>query len=256
MIRYCGSKAKISRKILLHFPSRVEGLRYVEPFCGPSYVFRRVIREKLPFQAYSLSDKSAWVVNYLLALRNPNHGSRGDLLERLDELRERLTPESEHEDEIRMTFQQMKPLARQLDPLAYLFLASYANGQYCMGARRDVASFHAKYLQGGISTCTRAKAQEWREALQRATVTWADAFEILPTLEPNCFVFLDPPWVNHDHNGKPKFRMYHLDFGKEDHYNLAEILRVAKFKFAISYGDKPPIRELYRGLTFRWLMRP
>ena len=255
MRRHPGSKAKLSKRVIRYFPDNMEGLDYYEPFGGVGYTLRRIIREGLPFRSFHISDKFEWAYNYLAALRGDLLFDGVDIVDQIEEYRERLTPEDEHREEIRSTFEQMKPRCRAGDPFAYLFLCTYANGQYVYPQRLDTASFHAQYLRGGISTLTRAKALDWRTILQQATVTQTDAFDLLPTLGADAFCYIDSPYVN-NLNGHKTFRLYGCDFELEDHHRLAEILGNAPFKWCISYGDRPLVKELYKGFTFRWLYRP
>ena len=252
MIRYPGSKAKLSRKIVeWYFPYEVRCLDYHEPFAGAAYTYKRIIRNGLPFRSFHLSDKFDWIANYLLALRGDRRCLDGtDLADAIEEAHKRFLPEADHEPEIRAEFERLKPACRAGCPFAYLFLASYSNQQYLYPQRRNTASFHPQFLRGGISVASRAKALEWRALLRRATVSQADAFDVLPSLGSDAFAYVDPPYVTHG-----KFRLYGCEFERDDHHRLAEILRAAPYKWCLSYGDRPLVRELYRGFDFRWLHR-
>lgn len=61
--------------------------------------------------------------------------------------------------------------------------------------------------------------------------------------DPNNFFYLDPPYF--------KTKCYKNDFTKQDHENLAQILKQIKGKFALSYGDHPFIRELYKDYNIK-----
>lgn len=253
MRRHPGSKDKMSKNIIRYFPD-VTGLNYYEPFAGVAYMYRRVIMNQLPFKSYYVSDHFEWAFNYLSALRGDLIYNGVDMIDQVEEFHNTLTPECAYENEIREIFERMKPLCRQGDPFAYLFLCTYANGQYVYPQRLDTASFHPQYLRGGISTLTREKALGWRWLLLQSQVKNTDAFELLPTLGENDFVYLDPPYVN-NRNGKSTFRLYGVDFELKDHYRLAEILRAAKFKWCLSYGDRPLVLDLYKDFNFYWIYR-
>ena len=54
------------------------------------------------------------------------------------------------------------------------------------------------------------------------------------------FFYLDPPYFNAE--------CYEVEFPKEDHVRLKELLLTIKGRFMLSYNDNPAIRELYEGI--------
>jgi len=57
--------------------------------------------------------------------------------------------------------------------------------------------------------------------------------------------YLDPPyWIDGE-------KFYQHDFSPEDHEKLADILRVIKGKFVLSYNANSEVRRLYSGFKIR-----
>lgn len=54
------------------------------------------------------------------------------------------------------------------------------------------------------------------------------------------FFYLDPPYFNAE--------CYEVEFLKEDHIRLRDLLKSIKGKFMLSYNDNPAVRELYESI--------
>lgn len=61
--------------------------------------------------------------------------------------------------------------------------------------------------------------------------------------------YIDPPYYSAEHYYK------NVEFGKDDHIRLREVLKTIKGKFLLSYNDCPEIKELYRAFNIEEIER-
>jgi site-specific DNA-adenine methylase len=245
-VRYPGSKKKLSKRIVALFPPDAE--HYYEPFLGLGYVFELLMLTPNNLKTFHLSDVFRPLVNFHRAVKGDT--TYGDIIERLREARQRLLPEAEHEPEIRAEFYKRRERLRHVDdPFDWMFVQSYAFGQYCGRFRKNIASFDPQYLGGGLKVMTLERLQQWRSMLQRAELARRDALELLRELSQrpdaaSCFCYLDPSYI--PPNGTThRMQMFQHELTVDQHRALAEILKAATFRFVLSIGDGPPARELY-----------
>jgi len=237
-MRWGGSKARKSKDLVGLIPHDIE--HYFEPFCGYFCVFRRLITMSPHLQSFHLNDINSDLIAWIHSIRD------GDFVERLREVRDRLLPELDHEDEIRAEFEASKHRwIIEEDTFAWFLLHVYAVGQYVSRNRSNIASFDPGYFNHGLQCETVEKALSFRRMLKRATVTNEDALSLLRDLNKKAdashFVYLDPPYIPADRD----YGLYQHEMTDDEQVELAEILKQAKFRFMLSMGDSPGARDLY-----------
>ena len=93
---------------------------------------------------------------------------------------------------------------------------------------------------GFIPLVNRLKNPKYREKLDKVQVWNKNYEEAIKWFNGHkVFLYLDPPYW-----GTEYLYGFH-SFGKEDHYNLANLLRKSGTKWMLSYYDYPELRELY-----------
>lgn len=243
--RYPGSKWKLSRRIVPYIPHDAE--HYFEPFLGLGYVFKRLMLADVHFATFRLSDLNRPLVNFHLAVQGDK--TYGDIFERVADAHQRMLPESEHEREICAEWYRCRERLRYGDdPYDWMFVMSYAVGQYCGRFRKNIASFYPGYLRGGIKIMTMHRLREWQRMLQRAEISCCDALALLRQVNQrddaaSCFFYLDPTYIAP--NSKKGMDMYDHELTVAQHLELAAILKAARFRFILSIGDAPLARKLY-----------
>jgi len=242
-MRWGGSKQRRAKDIVRIIPYDIE--HYVEPFAGLCSVGRRLIAERPGMKSVLFSDMNADLIAWLEMIRG-THQDHGDFLDRLRDARSRLLPETDHEAEIRAEFEKSKDdWLFNGDPFAWFFLHLYAVGQYVSRHRANIASFDPAYFVHGLTCWTTEKASRWRTLLQRGTIRCGDALTLLRDLNEKAdgsyCAYLDPPYIPPDR----RFDLYQHELDDEQHRELAEILKVARFRFVLSMGDSPRCRDLY-----------
>lgn len=248
--RYPGTKSKLSKWIVPYIPPK---LHYYEPFAGLAYVFKRLRESGQEMSSYHLSDLNTPLVNFHLACQGNERVRQdyGDLFTRWEAAREALVPEEDHEREIYREFRRYCDILRDLDdPCAWAFVQSYAVGQYCGRFRRDIASFDPQYIGSGISVMTMERLHRWRELLQDVDVQRRDALTLLQQLNERddadkCICYLDPSYVSTDAQRWHSFNMYGVELSRDQHEQLRDLLKVARFRFILSLQDALLVREWY-----------
>lgn len=237
-MRYAGSKQTQAKHIVRLIPHDVD--HYVEPFAGLFSVYRKLLVGRSLKSAIINDVDPDWYA-WAMMVRGDNQ-DHGDFIERLADCRDRFLPELDHEDEIRAEFEACK--GRWIfdgDPFAWFFLRVYALGQYVDRNRNDLAFFDPKYFTHGLACWSLERAQQWRAALQAATVSNDDAFGLLRGLGSEHFAYIDPPYYPFCR----KYGLYPHELTEDQHYELSGIFRQARFRFLLSMGDNPPARDLY-----------
>lgn len=106
--------------------------------------------------------------------------------------------------------------------------------------------FSAKYK----STIKRLKNPDIQKKLEKLSVSNMSYEDFIPRIDSNDMVmYLDPPYY-----GTENLYAFH-NFTKEDHENLASILRGCKSKWILSYYEFPEMREWYSKKEYFWYFK-
>ena len=101
---------------------------------------------------------------------------------------------------------------------------------------------------GFIPLVNRLKNPKYREKLDKVMI-WNMSYDavIKTFIDDDCtFLYLDPPYW-----GTESLYGFH-GFGKEDHYNLATLLKYSEARWMLSYYDYPELKELYPDDKFNY----
>jgi len=77
------------------------------------------------------------------------------------------------------------------------------------------------------------------EKLKNTKITCSDFREVLNGGESDVLCYIDPPYY------VAAKGIYRINFTKQDHEDLCDILKNAKFKFILSYENSPIVNEMY-----------
>lgn len=83
------------------------------------------------------------------------------------------------------------------------------------------------------------------DKLRDTKITCADFRELLLDGNENVLCYIDPPYY------VAAKGIYRIDFTLDDHNDLCEILKNAKFKFVLSYENSPIINDMYKWANIR-----
>lgn len=233
LLRWVGGKTRLTTRLLSFIPEDARTGTYWEPFLGGASLFLAL----RPRRA-RLSDANEHLVGFYKHVRR-----RPDLIHRyLKELSAHSS--EEHYYTVRSEYNRGQPSVRQASRFLYLNKHSYngvfrvnKNGEYNVPYGR-----RKRYVLPSKDHIHRAA-----EALQQATLATCSYEDVLPKVQADGFVYLDPPYP--PLNGTSFFTHYTADrFSEADQRQLAKMvseLDRTGARFMMTNADVPLVRELY-----------
>lgn len=252
LIRYPGSKAKIAAEIEHSFPDEMcfdlhanaSRWEYREPFFGAGAVGFKVLPRLHPDSAVWLND----IDPGMAALWRSVWQSPKDLCQKIAAF----TPSAERFYEFKQQDGEasVPDVERGFRKLALHQMSVSGFGAKSGGPLGGRDQENALYkvdcrwnpqrLMLGVATCHRILSD-----FRQVRITCGDFSELLKDAPPECFIYLDPPYVVKGD------QLYKHSMTEADHRRLAKCLERANCSWALSYDDAPLVRELYRWADIR-----
>lgn len=252
LIRYPGSKAKLSGEILGHFPwglrselgAATRPVEYREPFFGAGAV---------GFNVFKFIDRNTpvWINDAdpaMVALWSTVRKSPADLMAKVEAFVPTADAFYKFKDEDgradlpaaesalrklalhRMSFSGMGAMAG--GPIGGRF---QENEKYTVDCR-----WNAQHIKQEV-----AKSHRLMRSLVNLRITCGDFAPLVDGAPAGCFIYLDPPYYEKG----PE--LYKHSMTDADHVRLASSLSASRCRWLLSYDDHPRVRELYDGCEFR-----
>lgn len=234
ILKYPGSKWKIAKWIIDHFPEGYENMTYLEPFLGSGSVFFTKERSRIE----TINDLDDSVVNLFKIVRD-----------RPEELAYQIsmTPWSrkEYTDSYIPVDDELERARRFL---VRTWMAIGAKTSDITGWRNNISAenrtiqgFHNTLPERIIKTCDRLKHTK-KSVVQ---IENQDVFKLIERYNrTDVLMYLDPPYVMKTRHG----RIYKHEFTDNDHIKLLELCNRSKAKIVISGYDS----ELYDCYLSDW----
>lgn len=244
LLRYPGSKDKISARIIASFPDSVAvslfqrpGLEYREPFFGSGAVGCDVLNTLPRTSSVWLNDKDYWLV----CLWNTIRDQPRELIEELT----RMHPTADGFYALKEQDGDRGPdpiviAARKIALHQWSFsgLGAMAGGP--IGGRKQSSEYNVD-CRWNITRLKAAIAErhELFRGFPRVNITTRDFADLIDTAPPQAFIYADPPYYEKG----PE--LYKHSMSDEDHRRLAAALRSCRAEWVLSYDDHDFVRSLY-----------
>lgn len=245
MIRYPGSKDKIAKAIIRHFPDQArmgglfgqDNIEYVEPFVGGGAVAFKILSTLRPKHSVWLNDRDYGIA----CLWKSVYQSPDELCEKV----RRFTPSVEafyryreedgrkDADVVELGFRKLA-----LHQISFSGLGAKAGGP--LGGREQSSEYNVDCRWNAIRLCR--EVQQRHKGLRRhrsVKITSKDFADVIGSVGPSAFIYADPPYV--EKGGQ----LYAHSMSEADHRRLEVSLRRCRAPFVLSYDDHPLVRELY-----------
>lgn len=247
LIRYPGSKAKLHRKIINVMPDQIslrlwshsQQWEYREPFFGAGAIGFRVMEDLSPLCRVWLNDKDYWLVCLWNAVKETPNELRKLIL------KFKPSPERFFEFKSQDGEKDTDPLLAGFKKLAIHQMSVSGFGVMsgsCLGGKdQENAKYPVDCRWNPVRLCEHVKNRHRQMQLfgQRLKITCKDFTSVLSDCPTNCFVYLDPPYVE---KGPA---LYKHGMNEADHRRLADATLAMRCDWALSYDDHPLVRELY-----------
>ena len=244
MIRYPGSKDKITDKIMRFFPHSVvdelwqsNRLEYREPFFGGGAVGFDVIRQLPRSSSIWINDKDyAMVCLWKSVHENPN-----ELIEMVREFIPTTDAFYKFKDEdgrtdmdvVRTGFQKFA-----LHQISFSGLGAMAGGP--IGGRSQSSEYNVSCRWHATRHCNAIRERHrLLNRFERVRVTRLDFADLTDNAPPTAFIYLDPPY--YEKGGQ----LYKHNMSDEDHRRLSLSLKSCRAPWVLSHEDHAVIRDLY-----------
>lgn len=244
MIRYPGSKDKITAKIMRFFPHSVidplfqgRRLEYREPFFGGGAVGFDVLRG-LP------SCASVWIndMDYgLVCLWNSVRDNPDELIEMVKEFKPTTDAFYQFKEEDGRT--DLDPVLTgfrkfALHQTSFSGLGAMAGGP--LGGRKQSSEYNVDCRWHATRHCLEIKKRHrLLKRFAHVMITRRDFSEVINNAPQHAFIYADPPY--YEKGGQ----LYKYNMSNADHCRLSECLRKCQAKWVLSYDDHPVVRDLY-----------
>lgn len=252
LIRYPGSKAKLAKTIIKHFPTQIaEGplwsdhseWEYREPFFGAGAVGFELLNRLAPSCRVWLNDKDYGLVslwqsvwqdfdNLSLKIRTFKPSVAAFNLFKEEDGRTDLDP-------LEAGFRKLA-----LHQMSYSGLGAKSGGP--LGGQNQGNSKYSvacRYARANLALEAR-KAHDVLNKFSKLRITCGD-FASMIDGSAGVFVYLDPPYYAKG----PELYAHAMD--ESDHLRLSTKLRVTMNKWVLSYDDDPAVRDLYSWATIK-----
>lgn len=245
MIRYPGSKDKITKKLLRFFPEQLmdelfqgKRIEYREPFFGGGAVGMRVLRRNIPARANVwLNDKDFGMACLWRAVLEDHENLIAlvrDFTPTVDAFyRFREEDGKKGLDPTRVGFQKLA-----LHQISFSGLGAKAGGP--LGGRKQSSEYNVDCRWNATRHCQDiVDAHRLLSKFASVKITSGDFAKLVDGAPPHAFIYADPPYF--EKGGQ----LYKFDMSDEDHRRLSESLRNCQAPWVLSYDDHERIRALY-----------
>lgn len=250
LIRYPGSKAKIVGFIKERFPDDItmpifqtaKRCEYREPFFGAGAVGLGVMKSLSHKSPVWLNDKDPWMVALWRTVREkprPLCNRIMDFVPTEDAFYEFREQDGADIDPLEAGFRKLA-----LHQISWSGLGAMAGGP--LGGKNQANAKHPVGCRWNPSALVN-KVNAAHSVIRRFKsfrFTCGDFGDVLADVPENCFVYLDPPYVE----AGPALYKHSMDDAA--HERLAECVRRLPCPWVLSYDDHPLVRRLYAGFTF------
>jgi len=226
MIPYIGGKSSLSSWIISNFPVGYDKMTYCEIFGGGGWV----LFKKDPSYVEIYNDKNSHLVNLFKVIR--------------DEY-----PAFAHRAEWSLHSREMYYEAREkfkddhfVDKIEEAMHYAIMRVQSFSGKGGWAYQVAADKVSSGKWLPFLKRLELINARLKKVQIDCLDYEQILKKYDTsNTLFYLDPPYVEAEHY----YNTDEVNFGHDDHVNLARILTNIKGKYCLSYYEHPLVRELY-----------
>jgi DNA adenine methylase len=222
-LRWFGGKYYLSNTIISLIPENHQ--TYVEPFGGGAHVLAR----KLPSAKEVYNDIDTDVVNFLKVMKEDKERLIESLITiptsryLLEKWRSEPLPEDRFERAVRWFYL----LRQRITPTNNNLKSGWRAGKY----KNSALDYQNAVM----------RIHDFAERMKNVQIENRDFREIIKMYDsPDTVFFVDPPYVEREHH-------YKGNFTKEDHIELAQLLKGIQGKAIVTYYTHPLIEELYRG---------
>lgn len=233
LLRYYGSKWTIAPWIISNFPAHDA---YVEPFAGAAAVLLRKPPE--PIEVYN--DADGEVVNFFRVMRE-----QPDVLIRAIAL----TPYSRAE----LAGAYDPPADDPIERARCLYIRAWQShggprAVWRTGWRFERSDSRGKPVTKDWDDTDRLQALAAR--LKNVQIECGDALEVIQRFDsPDALFYLDPPYLPETRSERWRAKSYTVEFGIDEHVELAELLRSIEGMALLSGYPSPVYDELFEGWT-------
>jgi DNA adenine methylase len=246
LIRYPGSKEKLYAQIANHFPdamryplwSNAAKWEYREPFFGCGAIGFRLLKHVHAKSKIWLNDKDYWLV----CLWNAVLDSPSELISQINDFEP--SAESFYQFKEQDGTKDIDPCLAGFRKLALHQMSYSGFGYKSGGPLGGQDQSNAKYPVGCRWNPVSLKTQvsdlhELLNRFERLQITCRDFSEVLKGCPKECFVYIDPPYVEKGN------ALYKHGMTEKDHQRLAKAVSSLRCHWALSYDDHPLVRDLY-----------
>jgi DNA adenine methylase len=220
-IPYLGEKSKFSNFIIPNIPTDIS--TYVEPFGGMMGIFFSLDLKKFPNTQFIYNDSNWLNYNLFSQLQNPE----------FIEVLESLKPSEEQYSQIQSDLLNNNWTSQEaaLNWLTILCCSAsqfdILNGQYKGNAELEIFKLKLKFGKDRLSKISKVYNLDYQNIIHQ--------FDSIDT-----FFYLDPPYKNREH--------YYINhsFDESSHFELSQVLKSIKGRFALSYYHFPEIEDWYK----------
>jgi len=244
LIRYPGSKDKISKRIIAEFPVSVavslfqrRGLEYREPFFGSGAVGCDVLNTLPRTSSVWLNDRDYWIV----CLWNTIRDQPRELIQEIERLQP--SPDGFYKLKGQDGNKECDPILAAASKLAlhqwsFSGLGAMAGGP--IGGRKQSSEYNVD-CRWNVTRLKAAIAErhELFRGFPRVNVTARDFADLIDGAPVTSFIYADPPYYEKG----PE--LYKYSMTDDDHRRLAASLRSCRADWVLSYDDHPFVRDLY-----------
>ncbi len=249
-LKWAGGKTSIAPQILERLPLDLSARTYREPFVGGGAMFFYVKAHRPPKHTV-LSDALADLINTYQMVQ----GHVEPLIKRLEELRDKHSPEHYYEIRSRFNAERGAPKIERAAWLIYLNKTCY-NGLYRTNQAGEFNVPIGSYKNPNIVDAHRLRLAQ--AALDEVEIGQASFEELLETAVEGDVIYLDPPYVPTSKTAN--FSAYaDGDFGLDDQKRLADVYRKLDERgclLALSNSKTEMVRDLYEGFDTREILAP
>lgn len=228
MINYIGGKSSLSSWIISNFPENYTKMTYAEPFGGGGWV----LYKKQPGNLEVYNDLNKDLVNLFTVIRDNYevfaHKAEWSLHSRemFNRALEALQGTA-HED-----------MTERAISYAMKRVQSFPDAKswgYSIAGEKPYSGKWAPFLK---------KLEFINARLKKVQIECLDFDRLIKKYDtPNTLFYCDPPYVD----AEKYYNNAMVDFRRDDHTRLKDILSGIKGKFILSYYDHEHVRELYAG---------
>ena len=227
MIPYFGGKSYLAPWIIAHFPENYEHLTYCEIFGGGGWV----LFKKSPSELEIYNDLNSDLVNLFKVIRDQfeafHYRAEWTLHSRamFEEAKEKLAhTELLSEIERALHYAVIRTQSFSGTGSTWAYIAS------------------PPHLYSGKWLPFLKKLELINARLKRVQIECLDFEKVIRKYDSkNTLFYLDPPYMEREYY----YRTKEVDFKKEDHVRLSNLLKHIKGKFVLSYYEHPWVRKTY-----------